>query len=260
MANYIKRSLGYHIRIEEANDFMRSRKIYSASPIRILIKREERKEMEGKMILLDNALKEKLSILHYGFLISRLGKNWYENSKPLESLKFINEKEIGDYVDKKLSSVVERLEILMDITEFRTEQLDYKLNEKIFAYIRKPYALLTKNEVVGLYQNILNKNSKDFPKGFFEFDDGRKSKILTKYLIEDILHLNDGAILSNLKKENFYDYGLGWMLSFCFNDSVVNAVKNAYSEKSVVEDEKFKVGTEKIIDRLVESIMDNWSI
>ncbi len=108
---------------------------------------------------------------------------------------------------------------------------DIELLEYVYNPIKKelfPIEILT-------YQQVLNGKIPQFPINFWQEDIGGEIKIAsqlcTKYMIEEVLKWNIHEICSELTKQTFIENKLGGMLDILFNNSIYEALDNAYPNK-----------------------------
>ncbi len=80
--------------------------------------------------------------------------------------------------------------------------------------------------VVGVYGDVKLGLKKRFPHGFFSKENQRNSRVLTRFLVEEILRVDQ----TQVTMEQFQDQGLGWMISTVYQDSPFNAIVGAYPE------------------------------
>ena len=93
---------------------------------------------------------------------------------------------------------------------------------------------LYKMNAVDVYKLVLErKYIKKFPNGFWQRPEAIDNAIkCTKYLIEDILNLNEEELKTQLSIHLFHKNKLGGMLSVCFNDSPYKAINIIYPERN----------------------------
>lgn len=86
--------------------------------------------------------------------------------------------------------------------------------------------------VITEYKRRLAGETHAFPRGFFS-DDPQKihGKILTRYLVEEILQYTGDEVLEKIRKKAFQDYKLGGMLNLCYRSSPAEAIMDAYPER-----------------------------
>lgn len=84
---------------------------------------------------------------------------------------------------------------------------------------------------IKVYNEVLEGKRKRFPSGFWQTIDSKNyigASEITKYLIEDILKLDDEQIKKDLNYQVFFDNKLKGMMNALFDDSVFKALDNAY--------------------------------
>lgn len=86
---------------------------------------------------------------------------------------------------------------------------------------------------VEIFDLVLSKKISRFPKYFFE-DVGAEKYCaqIVRHLMDDILNWDSELIKKNLRKDVFYDNGLGGMLNTLYNSSPYEAICIAYPERN----------------------------
>ncbi len=192
--------------------------IYS-SPHAKVIATERSDTVRRRMIELYSLLKPMLSIVEIGFLKSALGHSW-EKELSLPSLESVNN--VKEYLDKRISSVKERIQILMDAT------ISSQIPIKKSLYLSQiPHFLMTEEEIIKMYEIVL-RDKTSFPLGFFKYDNGRKAGILTRYMCEEIRGYKPEETFSRATKMDFSENRLEYMLNYNFKGDTKNAIRNAY--------------------------------
>ncbi len=186
---------------------------------------ERNNKVRKKMIKLKESLEKCLDPIESVFLSVILGGIHWE--KRLYWRMLLDVDSVPEFVSEKLPDVKERLRILRE--RFRNQS--YRIKEKALEYISRPYTLMLEREVIDYYKKVLA-NCHAFPPEFFSNDGGRNAAIVTHYLLEEVLKLDPEEIFSSgLSRKFFVDNKLGHMLQTRFNNSVTDALKNAYPER-----------------------------
>lgn len=123
---------------------------------------------------------------------------------------------------ENIFAIAKRSDINILSTEITTNGFD-TLNEssEIIKYF----------SVIELYKSLLDGSIKQFPKGFWKNDRFKKAKIITKFLIEDVLDWSDKEIVQNFNSDILSKYGLYTMLMDVFKGSIFAVIHNAYPQK-----------------------------
>lgn len=80
-----------------------------------------------------------------------------------------------------------------------------------------------------IYKLVLDGYLKRFPNNYWRDSDSKNNAaLITRYLFEKILKWDVNTIKENVKLSYFYDHKLNGMINICFNDSVYEAIENAY--------------------------------
>jgi len=104
------------------------------------------------------------------------------------------------------------------------------------------------------YKEVLSGNRQKFPK-FFWIDDGianlHHAKVVTRYLIEDILKWNRDDVIRKFSSELLKKYKLYGMLSSVFGNSAMSVLENAYPGEYDPKEmqETFARHDDKILER-----------
>lgn len=91
----------------------------------------------------------------------------------------------------------------------------------------KKIADIDKN-VIKIYEDVLNGNSKRFPMGFWQ--DTHNAEVCVKHLIENILNWDEDDIKKKLNYNIFKQYKLKGMITQVYNDSPFEAIKDLYPD------------------------------
>ena len=91
---------------------------------------------------------------------------------------------------------------------------------------------LYKLSAVEVYKMVLRGDLKNFPKGFWTYEDTKKNAIdISKYLIEEILSWSHEDIKSNLDQKTFFSNRLYTMLNKVYGGSPFEVINSVYPNK-----------------------------
>ena len=190
-------------------------KIFSPTPLARILSKEKSRKITANLRLLEPLIREGLDIQQDGFLRLLIGSDWWK-SLSLPSLEFVDDVEA--YAEQILPEIKERIDLLMySMHNFG------RVKGKALHLVSNPYFLLTERETVGVYQGVLTN-------GLFDRDNGRKAGIITRHMYGQLLGYCPEEVLARTKKRDFRHHSLGHMLQSEFNDSVQDAVRNAYPQ------------------------------
>lgn len=237
--------------------FLRSdnsfRGIYNISALDYLIRMEERTQMKKNAVVLKDLFSKHLNMIQCAFIYSVLGKNW-EKGRRILSLKFrdYDGDKFKDYFVAHVDEIKERINILL---EYCSEATSSNRKSIVDEFISIPYNLATRNEIIEVYEMVKNGEMKGYPYRFFHPENERVPRILTKYLVDDILNLhhNEGT-LKNLTRADFYEYNLGWMLEQYFGGNVKKALRHTYTEHEFPELYKTRYSSDDILREVFISL------
>jgi hypothetical protein len=97
--------------------------------------------------------------------------------------------------------------------------------------------MYTNEEIIEIYQEILDRKRDKFPRRFWSHDVKRKQcVVLVKYLMTDILNCTTKeCIINNLKTPTIRKYKLAGMLKYVYYHQMVDLIKDSYPEYSIYE-------------------------
>ncbi len=199
---------------------------YSLTPLEIIIREEEIKALKDRAFELELFCMRHLSKEEYEFLKSQIRIPFIKLRMPLEFRQF-DEDEFYDYLSDNLTKFKWRLQKLMDSVKLHGNG---KINDKT---LKNPYLFAGKNQIIQIYNSVRNYGG-NYPYGFFSKYNKRVATILTRYLIDEIMHLPHERILPEVKKTTFINNKLGMVLDICYADvssPVLTVIRDAYPEE-----------------------------
>ncbi len=229
------------------------RRAYSMSPLEYQLRKEEHADLLRKKKLLLNIFRQELSFEEYGFLAPLINDALLNGQRmlPLE-FKELTDHEFTEYVMNHLDEMQERIHVIKDNCEGAT--LTNRMGA-IQNFIRIPYSCATKKKIINTYELVKQGTLQRYPNGYFHPDNKRVPKILTRYLVEDILQLpQDKTAIEKLTQEDFQKNKLGWMLELYFAGNIRNALKHAYSPKDFPDLYDSKPDSEDVLRQVFKKL------
>jgi hypothetical protein len=205
----------------------RFKRTYSTNPLVSLIRQEERGRLRQLSVFLKGFLSDNLELGQYGFLHTLLGKGWETHDKlPLE-FKDMGSKEFETFLATHLDEIKERIDILRE--HYQDTSFDGR-SFPVQEFISVPYNMATRSKIIEIYEGVASGSRPNYPSRFFDPRNARIPRILTRHLVDDILHLPHASDLPDkLQPRDFSDHNLAGMLGQYFSGNVERALRHAYS-------------------------------
>ena len=125
-----------------------------------------------------------------------------------------------EYVENNFSRIQQQLNLAMKINPEIVDGLEGELHQLDMETAIEPYTL-------GTYKEILMGTTKTFPQGFFTEDGQLRSRILTRFMAENLLQ-KENRVIKDVTREDFKENKLHGMLQRVHNDSPRRAIDGAY--------------------------------
>jgi hypothetical protein len=209
------------------------RRFYSANPLHLLMRKEEKAQLRRHATEIKDYLKETLDLISYGFLTSVLGDNWDKKQKlPLEFRHFENG-DLEEYLEQNREDIKEKVGILV---QYCGNASGTNLMAAVQGFISVPFHLTPTDKLIKIYQEVVEGVRPRYPTDFFHPENQRTPRVLTRYLVDEVMQLAHLESLPRvLSRQDFKERKLGWMLEQYFAGDVKHALRNAYTEKEFPE-------------------------
>lgn len=206
-----------------APDFKRS---YNSNPLRSLIAQEERVHLKKLSLSLKEFLRESLNLSQYGFFHNLLGRDWETKVALPWEFRDVTEAKFGEFLAANGADIKEKIDILRE--HYQDTSFDGR-SAPIQEFISIPYNLTTREKILEIYEEVRQDVRPGYPARFFHPQNRRVPRILTRYLVDDVLCLPHTADLpARITPRDFKENDLAGMLGMYFSGNVQRALKHSY--------------------------------